>query len=117
MSTPQVSEFLSERDRTVYPSAGWGVTVGRGSRPAILIVDVTYKFTGEKSAPILVAQADYPMSCGEEAWRGIVAIGKLLDAARPKKLPVFYTVMRDFRLDGVDAGRWIDKNPKMLDYI
>jgi len=46
-------KFLTERDRKVFDAAGYGVHMGFGQRPALLIVDVSYGFTGDKPEPIL----------------------------------------------------------------
>jgi maleamate amidohydrolase len=110
----QIPTSLTERDRQVYPGAGWGAKVGLGSTPAVLVIDMTYKFTGERPADILESMREHPLSCGKEAWEGVAAIRRLLDASAVGEAPVFYTVMTDFRLDGLDAGRWVDKNPGML---
>ena len=46
-------KFLTERDKAVIEAAGFGATAGYGLRPALVIVDVTYGFTGDRPEPIL----------------------------------------------------------------
>jgi maleamate amidohydrolase len=40
-------KFLTERDRKVFAASGYGSQMGFGKRPALLIVDVSYGFTGD----------------------------------------------------------------------
>jgi nicotinamidase-related amidase len=93
-------EFLSERDKVVFAKSGHGSRVGFGKRPVILIIDVNYGFCGETPAPILESIEAYHNSCGEEAWAGIAAIERLLDAGRAKRVPVVYTTGFDQPIAG-----------------
>jgi maleamate amidohydrolase len=97
--------FLTERDRQVFAASGFGAHAGFGARPAILMVDVTYNFCGERREPILESIKRWPNSCGEDAWDALPRIRRLLDAGRAKGLPIIYTrgAMRD---DGWDGGSW-----------
>ena len=40
--------FLTERDREVLTAAGYGARAGFGKRPALLIIDVSYGFAGDR---------------------------------------------------------------------
>ncbi len=53
MSEPIWNEFLTERDKQVFAAAGYGARAGFGKRPALLVIDVSWAFTGEKPEPIL----------------------------------------------------------------
>ena len=44
-------QFLTERDRAVFAASGYGAHAGFGKRPALLVVDVSYAFCGEKPEP------------------------------------------------------------------
>jgi nicotinamidase-related amidase len=104
--------FLSERDRLVFAKAGYGGRVGFGARPVVLVVDVSYAFCGEKPLPILEAVAEWPNSCGEDAWRAIEVIRRLLQAARDRRLPIIYTTGFSRPIAGeFGLGRWTDKFP------
>jgi nicotinamidase-related amidase len=73
---------------------------------------VNYGFCGETPAPILESIEAYHNSCGEEAWAGIAAIERLLDAGRAKRVPVVYTTGFDQPIAGTfGLGRWNDKVP------
>lgn len=103
--------FLTERDRAVFEASGYGAHAGFGKRPALLVVDVSYAFCGEKPEPILESIKTWRNSCGEDAWVGIAAIRKLIDEAHRKTVPVIYTT-GSYRADNWDAGSWRWKNAR-----
>src|SRR3990167_1483082 len=84
-------DILTERDRQVYARAGFARRQGLGERPALLIIDMNLNFTGEAPEPILKAIERSRLSCGDEAWKAIPAIERLLKLARDRRLPIFYT--------------------------
>ncbi|MEJ8569976.1 isochorismatase family protein [Microbaculum marinum] len=104
--------FLTERDQQVLTAAGYGTRAGFGKRPALLIVDVSYGFTGDRPEPILDSIKRWNNSCGEESWAAVEVIGRLADSFRARRLPVIYStgVARD---DNWDAGSWGWKNNRV----
>ena len=104
-------KFLTERDKAVFANAGYGSHMGFGTRPALLIVDVSYGFTGDKPEPILESVKRWSNSCGAESWDAIAVIKDLADLCRQKKLPVIYTT-GFVRGDNWDAGGWAWKNTR-----
>ena len=106
-------DLLSERDKAVYGAAGYGKKGGFGSRPAVVVIDVNYNFTGEKPEPILESIKKWRNSCGEEGWLGVQAISELLEVARTKELPIVYSTATERRLDMFDDGRWASKNARV----
>jgi len=62
-----------------------------GKRPALLVVDVTYGFTGTLPRPLAEAITEYPTSCGAGAWEALPRIRSLIDAFREQDLPVIFT--------------------------
>lgn len=111
MSDPVWTPFLTERDKEVMAACGFGGKQGFGKRPAILIVDVSYAFCGDKPEPILESIKRWRNSCGDEAWESMKAIGRLLAVGRDRNLPVIYTTGTR-RPDGWDAGSWAWKNSR-----
>jgi nicotinamidase-related amidase len=114
MSEPIWDKFLTERDRKVLKASGLGQRQGFGKRPVLLVVDVSYDFTGDRSEPILESIKRWGNSCGAEAWEGIKAIQKLLAVARARQLPVIYT-MGTRRPDNWDSGSWSWKNNRVAE--
>src|SRR5438874_5203239 len=77
-------DVISERDRRVYDKAGYGQHGGFAERPALLVVDVTYDFTGDRDEPILDSIDKFRNSCGEAAWASLPRMRELIAAARAK---------------------------------
>jgi len=75
----------------VYRRAGYGRLRREGRRPAVLVVDMEYNFTGDRPEPILASIAKFRNSCGAEAWRSIPRIARLLRVARARRVPIVYT--------------------------
>jgi maleamate amidohydrolase len=111
MSEPIWNKFLTERDRTVFETSGYGVRGGFGKRPALLVIDVNWAFCGDKREPILQSIQRWRNSCGEEAWIALPYIRSLIDKCHDKGVPVIYTtgVRRD---DNWDSGSWRWKNAR-----
>jgi nicotinamidase-related amidase len=103
---------LAERD--LYAASGLGRPGGLGHRPALLVVDITIAFTGDRPEPTIDSIKRFPLSCGEAAWTALPRIRALLDRARELGLPIFYTrqAPRDSRLT---AGRWAAKNARVFE--
>jgi maleamate amidohydrolase len=107
--------FLTDRDKLVYEASGYGARGGFGSRPAIVIVDVNYAFTGDRDMPILESVKTWRNSCGEAGWAAIPQTQRLLEAARANHIPVFFSTGIDSRPDGFDRGGWAHKNRRSKD--
>ena len=87
----------------IYATAGYGQTATPGQRPAVLIVDVTYAFTGDPDGSEV-----YPMSCGASAWAAIERIRPLLATARTNNVPVIYS-RNSPRVTKAEQGGWSAK--------
>jgi hypothetical protein len=81
------------------------------SRPAVLVIDVSFNFCGDRPEPILESIRRWPNSCGEDAWIGIAEIRRLVEATRAKVVPAIYTTGA-FRRDQWDVGGWSWKNSR-----
>ncbi|TMA09920.1 MAG: isochorismatase family protein [Deltaproteobacteria bacterium] len=102
-------DILTERDKEVFAKSGYGKRAGFGQRPAVLVIDMNYNFVGDKPEPILKSIERFRNSCGEEGWHGVHHIRELLEAARKKHLPTFYTTGHEGG-SSVAFGRWHGKN-------
>ena len=103
--------FITERDKEIYQLIGFGRKGGLGKRPALLIIDVTYNFVGDKIEPIKESIKKYSKSCGEVGWKSVFKIAELLEAARNKPIPIFYSTVEK-RDDRLDMGKWDAKTEK-----
>ncbi len=116
MTTPW-DDVISDSDREIFETAGWGKRAGFGTRPALLVIDVNYNFCGDKEEPVLESIRKWRYACGPQAWHtGIPAIQRVLAAGRAKRLPVIYTT-NPRRDDGFDLGIWALKSFRADDAV
>lgn len=109
-------KFLTPRDKAVFAAAGYGELAGYGKRPALLVIDVCYGFTGDRPEPILDSIKRWSSSCGAESWDAIAVIKPLAELFRSKRMPVIYT--KGFgRSDNWDAGGWAWKNSRTAEAV
>ncbi|MBL1101175.1 isochorismatase family protein [Streptomyces coffeae] len=95
------STYGEETDRT-YQRAGFGASVRRGSRPAVVVVDLTRGFT-EDTFPT-----------GADLTEAVAATSALIEAARPAAVPVFFTAIAYSPAEAAgDAVAWLRKAPGM----
>jgi maleamate amidohydrolase len=85
-------EVFTGNDRLLVKSAGMTKKQPWGKKPALLIIDVTLEFIGSKSLPVLESVKEYRTSCGENGWKALPSIQKLLNLCRKRGFPVIYTV-------------------------
>lgn len=83
--------------RAFFAQRGFGLRIGFGERPAVVVIDLVNAFT------------DPAMPLGADLDREIEAAQRLLASAREAGIPVFYTVVRYDEQDLRDAGIWILK--------
>lgn len=104
-------QYLTEQDKLVFQSAGFGAHQGFGQKPALLVVDITYSMTGDRPEPILESIKRWKASCGEISWPAIAKTKTLIAAFRAKNLPIIYTA-GGARTDRWDSGSWRWKNSR-----
>jgi maleamate amidohydrolase len=107
-------KYISARDREISEAAGYRKRGGLGKRPAILVVDMFYNFTGDVPKPIMESIGEWRSSCGEDGWAAVHKTAELLKVARAKNLPIIYSNAQR-RADGQDSGRWIAKNHRAME--
>ena len=93
-----VPDIIPAEERARYAKGNMGKRVGFGARPAILVVDMTRAFTEDR----------FPLGCSAAGAPCAAAIRTLLDAVRPRNVPVVYTRYDAFAADA-EWGRWLDK--------
>jgi maleamate amidohydrolase len=84
----------------VYDEARIGTRIGRGGRPAVLVVDFVVGFT------------DTACALGSELDAEVAATRRLLDLARSHDVPVIFTTIV-YGDDGEDSGVWLEKMPAL----
>lgn len=93
-----MAETSANQTEATYARAGFGGSVRRGERPAIVVVDLIKGFT------------DVNSPFGSDLTDVVAATGTLIEAGRPAGVPVLFTTISytDAELAG-DTVRWLDK--------
>jgi nicotinamidase-related amidase len=85
-----IQEVLSDDEREIVRRGGYGKERGLGTRPCLMVIDAQYYYVGN-DVPIIEQIDQWPSGCGSEAWKAVPEIGALLETARRRNVPVFYT--------------------------
>jgi maleamate amidohydrolase len=114
VAVPRIwDDLLSDLDREIYREAGYGEVGGGGTKPALLVIDVTYEFVGDKPEPIMDSIKKFGNSCGAPGWERMEKIRELLDICRPAGIPIFYSKGMDER-SATTRGAWSwKKSPRV----
>ena len=102
------NDVIPASDLAVYQVAGYGREGGLGQNPALIVIDMTYAFIGDRPEPVLDSARRWPHSCGEAGWRAVPHIARVIAAARTNRVPIAYT-RGIFKADASDAGTWQGK--------
>jgi maleamate amidohydrolase len=97
--TPAWDRLLGDADRRRVAQAGFGLRVGFGRRPALLVIDLQNYMVG----PPPGSPHHYPSACGAQAEQALPGVALLAARARACGAPVVYT-RNEFRRDGIDMG-------------
>jgi maleamate amidohydrolase len=89
---------MDRQTSTVYTRAGFGQPVQRGTRPAVLVVDLIHGFT------------DPDCALGADLTEQVYATRQILDEARTRGYPVVFTTIQ-YEANLKDCGLWLQKLP------
>src|SRR3954469_17752816 len=101
-------DVIPATDLAVYQAAGYGRKIGLGERHALIVIDMTYAFIGDRREPVLDSARRWSHSCGEVRGNAMPHIARLIKAFRAAGAPVAYT-RGVFKEDASDAGTWQGK--------
>jgi maleamate amidohydrolase len=90
-ATDPWSKHLSDLDRQVLEQSGYGQGRELIGPMAVLVIDMTYDFLGDRPEPILDSTKRFPNSTGEQGWEAANRLAPVLAAARTAAVPVIYT--------------------------
>jgi len=96
-------ELLTEQDRLTLERGRFGKRMGFGARPAVLCIDCQVYMVGDREEPQEESSRRFPSSCGAVGWEALRQTVRLLEQARGRGLPVFYTTFT-LAPDGTDMG-------------
>lgn len=106
--------LIPDAELQVFALSGHGPVIGWGRRPALLIVDTTINFIGDRPLPVLESIADWPYSCGEAGWEAAASISRLLEVARVVDVPTVFTTGVPPGPASIGPGRWADKSTRRM---
>jgi nicotinamidase-related amidase len=88
---PNWLDAIPQKELATYRRAGFGGRRQAGENPALLVIDVTYAFTGDPGQTLEEAIEKYVTACGPVAWRAMPQIARLIDRFRANGHSVIYT--------------------------
>lgn len=95
-------EKRQQSDEEFFKERGFGLTIGYGERPALIIIDMVQAFT------------DPDQMLGSNLDEEIEQIKPLLEAARERDIPVIYSTVKYDDADLKDAGIWALKQKGVI---
>jgi len=84
-------------DAELFAQRGFGLRIGFGDRPALIVIDMANAFTDEKAM------------LGSNLDDQIAATIPILEAAHARNIPVFFSTVRYDDCEMRDAGIWASK--------
>lgn len=93
---------VARDEEEFFRSRGFGLKMGFGARPALIVIDIVKAFTDPKR------------TLGADLDRQIDAIKPLLAAAHARKFPVLFSTVRYDEADVRDAGIWALKHSGVM---
>lgn len=94
-----VHSLSNDKLEEQYEEAGFAGRVGFGTKPAVLVIDFAKAWT-DPASPL-----------GSDLSSAVNETIRILDEARKKSVPVFFTTMA-FEPDLSDVGQWVAKKKK-----
>ncbi len=95
---PLWQKYLGPDDEAVIARARFGLRMGFGSRPAVIVIDAQRYMVGEEGN-----DAAWPSSCGAVGRNAVQQIARVVGAAQGAGVPCFFTRFEIAR-DGRDMG-------------
>lgn len=84
-------KLIPETELALYRKVGFAADATLGKHPVLLVVDVTYGFTGSEGLTLDEAIAEFPPACGPVSWETMPRIARLIGCFRDARLPVVFT--------------------------
>ena len=111
--------YLTEQDKAHLAMTGHN-RIGFGDNPALLLIDLYRWVFGDHPQHLLDATADWPSSCGLDAWDAVPHIQTLIQAARDAQVPIVHmTSLNEPGLKGWtdmrNSGATVERSPEAQD--
>ena len=84
-------KVIPAEELATFSKAGFSGARAPGARTALIVVDVTYGFTGSPGLTLEQAIKEYPTACGPASWTAMPKIARLIELFRSLHLPIVFT--------------------------
>lgn len=84
-------KLIPEADRATYRRGGFLSDMRLGDSAGLLVVDVTYGFTGSEGLTLEQAIDEFPTACGPASWEAMPRVATLIGLFRTLGRPVVFT--------------------------
>ncbi len=84
-------KLIPESELATYKSAGFMTDMTLGKNPALIVVDVTFAFTGYEGQTLAESIASFGSACGPVSWVAMPKIVQLIGMFRERGLPIVFT--------------------------
>jgi maleamate amidohydrolase len=84
-------KLIPESELVTYKSAGFMTDMTLGKKVALIVVDVTYAFTGYEGQTLEESIASFGSACGPVSWEAMPKIVSLISMFRERGLPIVFT--------------------------
>jgi nicotinamidase-related amidase len=84
-------KLIPESELATYKSAGFLSDMKIGAHPALIVIDVTFAFTGYEGQTLDESIASFGSACGPVSWEAMPRIVRLVDVFRARDLPIVFT--------------------------
>src|SRR5262245_41013126 len=108
-------KLIPEDDVRTYLRGGLLADIKFGKRPALIVVDVIYGFTGSEGLTLEESIAEFSTACGPVSWEAVPRIAQLLKTFRELDLPIVFTNGHIY--NGNYAGRTTKRKPRTKDEV
>jgi nicotinamidase-related amidase len=106
-------KLIPETDVQTYLRGGLLADIKFGKRPALIVVDVIYGFTGSENRTLEESIAEFSTACGPISWQAMPRIAKLITLFRELNLPIVFTNSAVY--NGNYAGRTTKRKARARD--
>jgi len=105
-------KLIPQADVRTYQSGGLLGEIEFGKRPALIVVDVIYGFTGSEGLTLEQAIAEFPTACGPVSWETLPRIARLIGLFRERNLPIVFTNSAQYDVSYSGRTTKREKRPK-----
>jgi nicotinamidase-related amidase len=84
-------KLIPKSELALYERVGFALEPELGARPVLIVVDLTYGFTGSEGLTLAEAIREFQPACGPVSWETVPRIGRLIELFRGAELPVVFT--------------------------